>query len=513
MTIIDYYPVIFKPITEYSTVQECLRHAEQATIEVGQHYVFSTFDLGVCMKAYPLLWNFPQRFDRHIVLIGTFHLNMAYLKMIGKKMEGSGLSDILVECNLISPGSIQGVVTGKHFNRSTYCHKVMYESLNRLLIEEFLKNKSEDLLSDLRSIVIDCPEQIKELMSNDTVCDQVEEFLQFCQSVREGALGKTAQFWLSYMDHISLVLALNRSVKTNNFLLYSYCIGAMPDLFFSYGGQNYSRYLTFYSMFIANLEFTHPGAVDQIKLGIFSVARSMIPGSRCAVDKTMEETFMRHAKSKAAGAGISGIAQNHSGYQRWARTTHERCQYKEETFSQAGLTDTEDMTHKDLRPSLVKKSESHVKECIEAIGEFMNPFTVEDAMSLYNISTGVKIPPDIEDDIMNAEAKGLHEKNMFVEERLECNSKFFDPVKKLKLKTMATTNKTAKLKSNQNKLIELKQQGNIAFQLLLKSQEIGKKIDIGEVRIICVIEQFKTFYYYSGDDISVNTCSLLSWQS
>ncbi|KAL8562247.1 hypothetical protein ACOMHN_005232 [Nucella lapillus] len=34
------------------------------------------------MKAYPLIWNQPQRFEKHIVLIGTFHIVCAYLKMI-----------------------------------------------------------------------------------------------------------------------------------------------------------------------------------------------------------------------------------------------------------------------------------------------------------------------------------------------------------------------------------------------------------------------------------------------
>ena len=115
--------------------------------------------------------------------------------MIGKKMEGSGLSDILVECNLISPGSIQGIVRGKNFNRLSYCHKVMYESLNRLLIEEFMSNKSEDLLSDLRKGLTDCPEEMLNPMSDETLQDQVNEYLQFCQTVREGALIKTAQFW------------------------------------------------------------------------------------------------------------------------------------------------------------------------------------------------------------------------------------------------------------------------------------------------------------------------------
>jgi len=46
LTTIDYYPVINHPITDYKTVQKCLRVAQEATEEVGQSYVITTFDLG-----------------------------------------------------------------------------------------------------------------------------------------------------------------------------------------------------------------------------------------------------------------------------------------------------------------------------------------------------------------------------------------------------------------------------------------------------------------------------------
>ena len=46
----------------------------------------------------------------------------------------------------------------------------------------------------------------------------------------------------------------------------------MSDLFFSYGGHNYSRYLTYFSTFLANLEYSYPGFLEQIKLGVFIVA-------------------------------------------------------------------------------------------------------------------------------------------------------------------------------------------------------------------------------------------------
>ena len=47
---------------------------------------------------------------------------------------------------------------------------------------------------------------------------------------------------------------------------------------------------------MTNLEFTHLGATDLIDKGVIGAARSMIPGSLSAVDRTMEETFMKFAK-------------------------------------------------------------------------------------------------------------------------------------------------------------------------------------------------------------------------
>ena len=71
-------------------------------------YVITTFDLGVCMKAYPLTWNYHEKYKQHIILMGTFHTICAYLRMIGKKMEGSGTIKIptslrkrICDCRLI----------------------------------------------------------------------------------------------------------------------------------------------------------------------------------------------------------------------------------------------------------------------------------------------------------------------------------------------------------------------------------------------------------------------------
>ena len=486
-TTVDYYPVIFSPITEYKTIQECLRQAECATKEVGQKYVITTFELGACMKAYPLIWNQPQRYQNHIILIGTFHLVCAYLKMIGKKMDGSGLSDVLLEAGLITSGSLKGVESGKQYDRALHCHKSMLECLERLMLSSYLKMTGEnrdfphlpeettDLLAATRGASThDC---VALLLKDKDTSDFLRDYEEYREDVRQGKHGKTAQFWISYMDHIWLVLSLLHAVKLNDFELYAQCLLTMPDLFFSFGGQNYARYLTFFGLFIANIELSHPCSTELLKQGAFSVARSFIPGNRCAVDKTMEETFMRNAKSKggafAAGTGLTGIASNYQAYQKWVRTTHQRAKYMQMTMDMAGMARGSELNtqHHDLRPAEVTRSEKSVAKALAAVGSFINPFDVPDKERLIILSSGATVPNEIEKDVLRAEEAGRSEKEKFITERLDTREHFFEPVKRLNLKVMADMSKRVTLKSTQNKVTEYKHQGNVAFQLLVKSQE------------------------------------------
>ena len=63
-------------------------------------------------------------------------------------------------------------------------------------------------------------------------------------------------------------------------------------------------------------------------------------------------------------------------------------------------------------------------------------------------------------------------------ERETWKKKFFKPIKKLNLKKMSELNKVVKLKTSKNKVVEYKQQNNIAFQLLVKSQQQKAKLNM-----------------------------------
>ena len=125
-------------------------------------------------------------------------------------------------------------------------------------------------------------------MQNKALANFFKEYSLFRQKVRGGSLYKTAQFWLTYMNHVSLVLSLLYAVKNNDYYLYGACLSKMVDLFFSFDCQNYARYLCYFSLFLVNIE----GATELLKLDAISVARSFILANKCAVDKTIEETFM-----------------------------------------------------------------------------------------------------------------------------------------------------------------------------------------------------------------------------
>ena len=130
---VDYFTPIHQPITDNAVVRELLKRSEAATAEVGQKWVLNTFDLGVCMKALPIIWRWPEEFASHVVTIGPFHTSMNYIGMLtGHKMRGSGYAEILIEAQLVTTGSLKGVLSGKGYAKSLFCLKTVCEAMERL---------------------------------------------------------------------------------------------------------------------------------------------------------------------------------------------------------------------------------------------------------------------------------------------------------------------------------------------------------------------------------------------
>lgn len=273
---VDYMEPLIHPITEHSTVQEVVRISQEASRAVGQNVTFITFDLAVAKMAYALVWQNKVLYDDVVIHLGVFHILCAYLKAIGKMMCGRGFEEIVIDSKICSSGSIERVMSGKHYNRSLRVHKAVLEALEQLLFNAFQQHRhigslldkaKEELKDAAHSGNVSCTSPLREL---------AECYFQFKQEVRNGKLGKTAQYWMVYMDAVWKALNCLLATKTNDFDLHIICLEQMCPLFFSMDHPNYARYLPAYIILLLNLKDSHPGEEE-----LLESKDSVYAGHRC----------------------------------------------------------------------------------------------------------------------------------------------------------------------------------------------------------------------------------------
>lgn len=78
-----------------------------------------------------------------VIMIGLFHTSMNFIGMLTcRKMKGSGYTKILFEVQLVTSGSLKGVLSGKAYAKSPFCLKTVYEAMERLLMERFTEEEN-----------------------------------------------------------------------------------------------------------------------------------------------------------------------------------------------------------------------------------------------------------------------------------------------------------------------------------------------------------------------------------
>ena len=360
----------------------------------------------------------------------------------------------------------------------------MLEALERLLYEAFINHEeSTEALSDETQDAVNqlSVKPDSEKFANVTVREDFRRlyhnYSTFKDSIRKGSFGKTAQFWIGYMDLIWLILTFIRATKETNYNLHLTTLYKLCPMFFAYNHQNYSRYIPAYLVTMINLPDTHPGAEDLISKKGFSVSRSGVPVSRNPVDITIEQTINRHAKSHG---GIIGFSRNSAAYYRWCVTRHSRAQYVEATLDMADMTASEASAHKELRVSQMQNSENNVKKITEAVLGFTNPFQVENKEELYCLSSGIPATQEVSNSLLQALELGKDAMVTFFEKRLVDKSlKFHEPIQRMKiLKTFASMQTSQKIKSTQSKPIEVRAERNVFAQLVLLSLKNNIDLEI-----------------------------------
>ena len=136
-------------------------------------------------------------------------------------------------------------------------------------------------------------------VESDELSQEERTFLQNYKNLKQKAIigdfGKTAQYWIQYIDLIDRQYKLHFSIKINDYALQLKIWEESLPLCFAMNRLHYARYGTYYLNQLKNLHITHPGAKEEIeKIGI-SVRRNDI-GIGEAIDLAGEQTYMRSTK-------------------------------------------------------------------------------------------------------------------------------------------------------------------------------------------------------------------------
>jgi hypothetical protein len=109
----------------------------------------------------------------------------------------------------------------------------------------------------------------------------------------------------------------------------------------------------------------------------------------------------------------------------------------------------------------------------------INPFSAENE-SLANIATGVVLPANIAEHLVQCTKKGKEMMNTFVEKRLNTNEvSFWDPISQLKVKTFESTTKKVKVKAIDDKLVTIGADRELFGRLLIAAN--ARQINLKDV--------------------------------
>lgn len=436
-------PINHSP-TSPTVVYETMRQAQVIANECEQDEILVTYDLAIAKIAMQIKSQENSSFSKLFIGLGTFHIQLALNKANGTFIADSGLTDVMVDCELLASGSVNGLISGKHFNRCKRLHPLVSLALQRLHFESFLKDEdveiSEDFAENIEKILSgEVTAELLEKNENKEVVSIMEKYFMYKQRTMKGEHGKTAQFFMMHIQNITNYLLLSRSIRSGNFNLLKYVLYEICNLFFVFNQINYARWLLKYHENLLNIAETHPKIAAAFNSGLIGSKRTPKPFSRSPFDLTMEQTYNADAGSKLTG--ISHFTNSISARIRWSKSSRMRTSVATHVYEQLGLKrELEGIS--DLQPSKMKKDCSHIQVLMDEIKKNINPFDHEnlDKEFLFNIRTGKPATEEVSNFLLNAQELGRIKKEEFITACSEDEKRFERPIKKTKVLNFSKMN-------------------------------------------------------------------------
>ncbi|GFY55301.1 uncharacterized protein TNIN_493411 [Trichonephila inaurata madagascariensis] len=165
---------------------ETMEQSKKIAEDLHQHCIQVTYDLAIAKIAFQIQAMEKRKFVHLFICLGLFHIMMAYFKAIGKVISDCELTNVMVESSLLTSGSMNGFLYGKHFKRCKSLHPLVALGLEVLNFKSFLQHDNTTLTDMIEEVkrLQNCEissfhnenEDLKELMNNYNIFMQLHNF-------------------------------------------------------------------------------------------------------------------------------------------------------------------------------------------------------------------------------------------------------------------------------------------------------------------------------------------------
>ena len=235
---------------------------------------------------------------------------------------------------------------------------------------------------------------------------------------RNDSLGKTAQFWILYLEMMRKQHLIHTAVQENDFdarlAVWDYFI----PMYFAFNKTNYARYgsFCFYVETLKSIKEKYPGLKEILKKAILSVQGQDKYPLRIAIDQRDEQSINRDAKTSG---GIKTFSTNNESVTKWCLNHSEQAKNTKALYDLCGL-DAGSNTYKLCLPSQILKTEELVQAVMNTLkNECTNPFDVLlEKDELLCLSSGVPVNSEAEF-LLSSYAMGKEKRAQFVNSSMQ----------------------------------------------------------------------------------------------
>ncbi|KAJ8024334.1 hypothetical protein HOLleu_37052 [Holothuria leucospilota] len=416
VTITAYMDPISQSPTRNDVVHETMLRSLRVAEETKIPFHPVTYDLAVALKAYSIQSLKSPVFDKLVILLGHFHIELAFFGALGTYIADSGLEYLLTD----------------------KVHQVTALALERSLFERFLASECIDnkasLLVSLNALPPDKEVQ-KEFAMSDEFKRMSEAYEKFFHRVIKGDFGETAAYWAVYIYLTNRIFRdFQRAVRNNDVELYIQLLPLLVDVFFALNRPNYARWGSY---FLEKMVHLNEEALAILKAGAFSTKRTSRTFSRSPIDLTLEQTVNRDAASTASG--ITHFSNSMNAFRRWSYTLSQRGMAVSELKELSGFQNRETPA-KQLRGNRIKQDNRNVCNLQQLLHETCNPFAAESPKILVNIATGKSTTDAARKYLLGTLQRGTQMRSKFHQECVEDENRFLKRVNKVRVENFASAN-------------------------------------------------------------------------